>query len=140
MKCQTDGYRSSVARDLPLSDGPKRLVVVDRTGHRVQTRRMPTREVRSHRKVLFPRFVEAHHKSLQLLRSELCVVDALGDDSSPEAKMLWDALKKVQEDATLAPVGVRLDACAQFVERARNRLSRADEVLRKAQDERVRLE
>ena len=51
----------------------KRLVVVDRTGHRVQTRRTPTREVRSHRKVLFPRFVEAHHKSLQLLRSELCV-------------------------------------------------------------------
>ena len=53
-------------------------------------------------------------------------VDALGDDNSPEA--------------TLAPVGVRLDACAQFVERARNRLSRADEELRKAQDERVRLE
>ena len=70
-KCQTDGYRS---------DGPKRLVVVDRTGHRVQTRRTPTREVRSRRKVLFPRFVEAHHKSLQLLRSELCVYRRLRDD------------------------------------------------------------
>ena len=67
-------------------------------------------------------------------------VDALGDDNSPEAKMLRDALKKAQQEATMAPVGVRLDACAQFVERARNGLSRADEVLRKAQDERVRLE
>ena len=67
-------------------------------------------------------------------------VDALGDDNSPEAKMLRDALKKAQQEATLAPVGVRLDACAQFVERARNRLSRANEELRKAQDERVRLE
>ena len=67
-------------------------------------------------------------------------VDALGDDNSPEAKMLRDALKKAQMEATLALVGVRLDACAQFVKRARNRLSRADEVLRKAQDERVRLE
>ena len=32
-----------------------------------------TREVRSRRKFLFPRFVEAHHKSFQLLRSELYV-------------------------------------------------------------------
>ena len=40
----------------------------------------------------------------------------------------------------VVPVGVRFDTCAQFVERARNRLSRADEALRKAQDERVRLE
>ena len=63
-------------------------------------------------------------------------VDTLGDDNSPEAKMLRDALKKAQQEATMAPVGVRLDACAQFVERARNRLSRADEALRKAQDER----
>ena len=54
-------------------------------------------------------------------------VDALGDDNSPEPKMLRDALKKAQQEATTAPVGVRLDACAQFVERAR--------MLRKAQDE-----
>ena len=54
--------------------------------------------------------------------------------------MLRDALKKAQQEATLVPVGVRLDACAQFVERARNRLSRADEVLQKAKNERVRLE
>ena len=54
-------------------------------------------------------------------------MDALGDDHSPEAKMLRDVLKKAQQ-------------CAQFVERARNRLSRAVEALRKAQDERVRLE
>ena len=49
-------------------------------------------------------------------------VDALGDDNSPEATMLRDALKKAQQDATKVPVGVRFDACAQFVERARNRL------------------
>ena len=67
-------------------------------------------------------------------------VDALGDDNSSEAKMLRDTLKKAQQEATSAPVGVRLDACAQFVERARNRLSKADEALRKAQDDRARLE
>ena len=67
-------------------------------------------------------------------------VDALGDDNSSEAKMLRDALKKAQQEATSAPVGVRLDACAQFVGRARNRLSKADEALRKAQDDRARLE
>ena len=42
-------------------------------------------------------------------------VDAFGDENSPEAK----TLKKAQQEATMAPVGVRLDACAQFVERAR---------------------
>ena len=46
VKCQTDGYRSSVARDLPLWNG---TVAVDRTGHIVQTREKPTEEVRSHR-------------------------------------------------------------------------------------------
>ena len=67
-------------------------------------------------------------------------VDALADDNSSEAKMLRDALKKAQQEATSAPVGVRLDACAQFVERARNRLSKADEALRKAQNDRARSE
>ena len=60
-------------------------------------------------------------------------VNALGDDDSPEAKMLRDALKKAQQEVTTAPVGVRLDACAQFMERAKNRLLKADEALRKAQ-------
>ena len=35
-------------------------------------------------------------------------VDALGDDSSPEAKMLRDAFEKVQQEATTTLVGVRL--------------------------------
>ena len=35
--------------------------------------------------------------------------------------MLRVVLKKAQQEATSPPVGVRLDACAQFVERARNR-------------------
>ena len=39
-------------------------------------------------------------------------VDALGDDNSPKAKMLRDALKKAQQEATMTLVGVRLDACA----------------------------
>ena len=67
-------------------------------------------------------------------------VNALGDDNSPEAKMLRDTLKKAQQEATAAPVGVRLDACAQFVERAKNRLLKADKALRKAQDERAKME
>ena len=54
--------------------------------------------------------------------------------------MLRDALKKAQQEVTTAPVGVRLDACPQFVERAKNRLLKADEALRKAQDERCKLE
>ena len=40
----------------------------------------------------------------------------------------------------MAPVGVRLDACAQVVERARNRLNKADEALRQAQEEHGKLE
>ena len=75
-------------------------------------RRQP-KGVRSCCKFLFPRLVEAHHKSLQQLRSELCVYSWQCDNSS-EAKMLRDALKKAQQEATSAPAGVRLDACAHL--------------------------
>ena len=54
---------------------------------------MPTREVRS-RKPQLQRFVEAHHKSPQLLKSELCVY-----------KLQWPR-------CCAAPVGVRFDTCA----------------------------
>ena len=62
-----------------------------------------------------------------------------GDDSA-EASMVRNALKKAQQEVTVAPVGVQLDACAQFVERAKNRLLKADEALCKVQDERCKLE
>ena len=42
--------------------------------------------------------------------------------------------------ASAASVEVHLDACAQFVERARNRLIKADEVLRQAQEDRAKFE
>ena len=85
------------------------------TGHRTLAEKRQTSEVRS-RKFLFPRFV--HHKSLQLLRVVRLqsAVDASGDDNNSEAKMLRDALTKAQQEATSAPVDVRLVACAQFVE------------------------
>ena len=43
----------------PAVRWPQRFVVVDGTGHRTQTEKRPTREVRRRRKFLFPRFVEA---------------------------------------------------------------------------------
>ena len=98
---------------LQVIRGP-RFVVANRTSHREQTRRTPTREVRSRRKVLFPRFIEAHYKfpvvQERVVRSQTAVV-ALGDDNSPEAKMLRDILKKAQ----------RLDVSARFHERAKNK-------------------
>ena len=79
---------------------------------------------------------EAHARVARLQAA----VDAMGDDDGPEMRTLREALKKAKQETSAAPVGVRLDACAQFVERARARLSRADDVCRKAQEERVKFE
>ena len=59
-------------------------------------------------------------------------VDAMSNDDSPEARTLREGLKKGQQEATAAPVGLRLDACARFIDRARQRLNTAEEAVRQA--------
>ena len=57
----------------------------------------------------------------------------------PEAalKSLQGALQKAKQSAHVPPVGERLDACHQFIERAKKRLAKADENL--LQTERAQL-
>ena len=65
-------------------------------------------------------------------------IAALGEFPDPSVlKALQDALKKAQEGASVPPVGVRLDSCAQFVERARRRLAKAEVEFNRVQEERA---
>ena len=49
-------------------------------------------------------------------------IEVLGEEN-PEAQWLLEALRKAGSQATLSPIGVRLDSCQAFVERARKRLA-----------------
>ena len=65
-------------------------------------------------------------------------IAVLGDHPDPSVlKTLEDALHKVKEGTSVPSVGVRLDSCAQFVERARRRLAKAEEEFNRVQEERV---
>ena len=65
-------------------------------------------------------------------------IAALGEFPDPSVfKTLQDALTKAQEGASVPPVGVRLDLCAQFVERARRRLAKAEVEFNCVQEERA---
>ena len=65
-------------------------------------------------------------------------IDILGENN-PEAASLVVSLKKVRAKVSL-PVGERLDACHQFVERARKRVVAAQEAVEKAVETKSRLD
>ena len=66
-------------------------------------------------------------------------IAALGEHPDPSVlKTLEDALHKAKEGTSVPPVGVRLDSCAQFVERARRRLAKAEEEFNRVQEERAK--
>ena len=52
-------------------------------------------------------------------------------------KTLQDALQAARSIASVPPVGVRLDSCVQFVERARRRLAKVEEDFNRVQEERA---
>ena len=65
-------------------------------------------------------------------------VEVLGEDN-PEAAPLIVALKKLHVQAS-SPVGVRLDACQRFVERARKRYAAVQEAVEQALKTKSRLD
>ena len=66
-------------------------------------------------------------------------ISALGSADEGALKSLHEALQKAKQSTHVPPVGERLDACHQFIERAKNRLAKADENLLKLQTERTQL-
>ena len=83
-------------------------MVVDRTGHRTQTKKEANKGSSQPPQVPFPE-VRRGPPQVSPLAQERVVrlqtaLDALGDDNSPEAKMLRDALKKAQQEATMCPI------------------------------------
>ena len=54
-------------------------------------------------------------------------------------KTLQDALHTARSVASVLPAVVRLDSCAQIVERARRRLAKAEEEFNRVQEERATL-
>ena len=66
-------------------------------------------------------------------------ISALGNADGPFLKLLQEALSKARKATQVAPVGERLEACTQFIERARKRLEKSDLELEKIQAERARL-
>ena len=53
-------------------------------------------------------------------------ISALGTADGAALKSLQEALHKAKQSAHIPPVGERLDACHQFIERAKKRLAKAD--------------
>ena len=66
-------------------------------------------------------------------------IAALGPNPDATLKTLQDALQAARSVANVPPVGVRLDSCVQFVERARRRLAKAEEDFNRVQEERAKL-
>ena len=72
-------------------------------------------------------------------RLEVVVNDAIGEIKSLEAglssvhaKPLQMALEAAQERSKVGPIQERLDSCRQFIERAKKRVFRAEEVIARA--------
>ena len=67
-------------------------------------------------------------------------IQALGDADPATLKVLQDALAKARIAANGAPVGVRLDSCAKYVERKKRLLAKCDEDMAKLQTLRASVE
>ncbi len=96
--------------------------------------RVPRQEKTSERRS--PDDVAADHQS-QIDKLERAI-EVLGEDNV-EAAGLVASLKKLRTKS-VAPVGERLDACQQFVERERKRFAAAEEAVMKALQTKSRLE
>ena len=63
-------------------------------------------------------------------------IDLLGP-ASVHAKPLLTALKAAQERSKVGPIQERLDSCRQFIDRAKKRVLRADEVIARAVEQKA---
>ena len=63
----------------------------------------------------------------------------MGNADGPALKSLLEGLSKAKKATRVAPVGERLEACTQCIERTRKRLEKSDLELQKIQAERARL-
>ena len=68
-----------------------------------------------------PTHIEKLEKAMEILGEE-----------SPQAQGLIATLEHVRDHAVVLPIGVRLDSCQAFVERARRRVTAAEEEVTKA--------
>ena len=68
-----------------------------------------------------PTHIEKLEKAMEILGEE-----------SPQAQGLIATLEHVRDRAVVLPIGVRLDSCQAFVERARRRVTAAEEEVTKA--------
>ena len=70
------------------------------------------------------------------IKSLEAAIDLLGP-ASVHAKPLLTALKAAQERSKMGPIQERLGSCRQFVERAKKRVLRADEVIARAVEQKA---
>ena len=70
------------------------------------------------------------------IKSLEAAIDLLGP-SSVHAKPLHMALKAAQQRSKVGPIQERLDSCRQFIERAKKRVLRADEVIARAVEQKA---
>ena len=70
------------------------------------------------------------------IKSLEAAIDLLGP-ASVHAKPLLTALKAAQERSKMGPIQERLDSCRQFIERAKKRVLRADEVIARAVEQKA---
>ena len=68
----------------------------------------------------------AHQAHVDMLEK---AIEILGEES-PQAQGLIAALKQVRDRAVVPPIGVQMDSCQAFVERARRRVTAAEELPR----------
>ena len=70
------------------------------------------------------------------IKSLEAAIDLLGP-ASVHAKLLLTAFKAAQERSKVGPIQERLDSCRQFIERAKKRVLRADEVIASAVEQKA---
>ena len=63
-------------------------------------------------------------------------IGVLGE-KNPHARPLLDALRVAKSRSKLPPVDERVEACRTFLERAKRRVARADEVITRAQEQKA---
>ena len=121
--CRSCGVRNrrsgpirSLGRKAPNHETPRSFL---RISHR-QPSRPPEQVV-----------AEANEEVLKLEAA----VRALGGESSVHAKPLVEALKAARAKSRVLPVTERLVACRNFLERARKRVARAEELIAKATEQ-----
>ena len=73
----------------------------------------------------------------EVSKLEASAVAALGGEKSAHAKPLLDALKKARAQSKVSPVRERMESCRKFIERAKKRVMRAEDLITKATEQKA---